>query len=71
MQALRFYRQKLGLTQDEVARKLHINNSESISQYETGARNPPIQVLRKLAKLYNTSIDVLVEDEPATPTDAA
>jgi len=48
------------LTQKQVADELNIA-SNTLSQYETGARNIPNDILIKIADYYNTSIDYLLE----------
>ena len=47
------------LTQKQVAKELNIAPN-TLSQYETGTRNIPNEILIKLADLYNTSIDYLL-----------
>lgn len=56
---LRAFRNKKGLTQKNVAELLDVSEA-SISSYETGMNNPPINVLAKLAGLYNVSTDYLL-----------
>jgi len=46
--------------QKELAEYLHIDQS-TYSDYETGRINVPIEALIKLADLYQTSIDFIVE----------
>ena len=47
------------LTQREVAEYLHIRQN-TYSQYETGHRQMPIEVLVALAKFYRTSTDYIL-----------
>lgn len=47
------------LTQKEVAKYLHIRQN-TYSQYETGHRQIPIEVLIALAKFYKTSTDYIL-----------
>ncbi len=47
------------LTQKQVAEYLNIKQN-TYSQYETGNRQIPIEVLVALAKLYKTSADYLL-----------
>ncbi len=47
------------LTQKEVAEYLHIRQN-TYSQYETGHRQIPIEVLIALAKFYKTSTDYIL-----------
>ncbi len=52
-------REDLDLTQSEIAEYLHIKQN-TYSQYENGHRQIPLDMLVKLARYYNTSIDYLV-----------
>lgn len=52
-------RKQSGLKQDEVAKELQVQR-QIISYYETGTRQPNIDDIVKLAKLYNTSTDYLL-----------
>ena len=47
------------LTQKEVANHLHIRQN-TYSQYETGARELPLNCLIALAKFYNTTTDYIL-----------
>ena len=47
------------ITQKELANLLNLKQN-TYSQYEIGVLNYPIDVLIKLAKFYNTSVDYLV-----------
>ena len=59
-------REDKDLTQKQIAGELKIAPN-TLSQYETGLRNIPNEILIKLAVLYNTSIDYLLglTDNPA------
>jgi len=63
---LKRIRLNLGLTQDEMIRRLAVKGEPlypaSISQYETGKREPPLLVLLRYAKLAGVSTDVLIDD---------
>ncbi|MBQ8833614.1 MAG: helix-turn-helix transcriptional regulator [Oscillospiraceae bacterium] len=48
-----------GYTQKQIAEYLGISQN-TYSQYEIGVLNYPIEVLIKLAKFYNTSVDYLL-----------
>ena len=52
-------REDMDLTQQEIADYLHIKQN-TYSQYENGHRQIPVDVLIKLSRYYNTSIDYLV-----------
>lgn len=57
---IRDLREDRDLTQEEIARILHISRS-SYSAYENDTNAFPIEVLKSLAYLYNTSVDYLLE----------
>ena len=50
-----------GLTQGEAANKCGITQ-QRLSHYETGIRQPPIEVFRKLADIYGVSLDYLLQE---------
>ena len=56
---LRDLREDKDLTQKELAEYLHIRQN-TYSQYETGQRQIPIELLIQLARFYNTSVDYLL-----------
>lgn len=56
---LKSIRQYRGWTQRQVAKKMHISPS-SIALYETGDRNPDPQMLKRLADLFDCSVDWLL-----------
>lgn len=53
-------RNKLGLNQIELAKKLNLSSSASISQYERGERTPNDDIKLKMCELFNCSLDYLV-----------
>lgn len=55
-------RQKIGLTQDEVAKELGIDQS-AVSLWETGKTAPRAKILVKLAGLYGCTVDELLKGE--------
>lgn len=63
---IRSLRTDRGLSQRQVAEMLGVKQN-TYSQYEIGVLNYPIDVLIKLARFYNTSIDYLLDltDDPA------
>ena len=48
-----------GLSQIELAEKIGVK-SNTISQYESGKRNPNFKILKKLAKVLNCTVDELI-----------
>ena len=57
---LRNLREDHDITQKDLAAHLHIKQN-TYSQYETGQRQPPIDVLIRIAQYYHTSLDYLLE----------
>ncbi len=55
-------RKKLGLTQAELAKAMGISRS-ALSLYEIEKREPDIETLRKLASLFNVSVDYILGNE--------
>lgn len=64
-QRIRDMREDRDMTQAQIAQLLNIHQT-TYSDYELGNLNIPIPVIDKLADLFNTSIDYLVDrtDEP-------
>lgn len=60
MLALKEYRQKNGIKQAELAKKIGVANS-TISMWETGDRKPDIIILKKLAEIFGCTTDELLE----------
>lgn len=62
---IRDIRNDRGLTQEQIAKFLHISQN-TYSQYEIGTTRFPLDVVVKLAEYYSVSIDYLVglTDEP-------
>lgn len=52
-------RKLIGMTQDELGRKLNVTN-KAVSKWETGETLPDIQLLEKLASTLNVTIDELL-----------
>lgn len=57
---LRDIREDCDLTQEYLASILNIRQN-TYSQYETGSRQIPIDLLIKLADYYNVSVDYILE----------
>ena len=53
-------RKKAGLSQESVAEKLGVSR-QTISKWETGETIPDIYQSKKLAKLYNLTLDELID----------
>lgn len=59
---IKLYRENKRMTQNEVADMLNVSPA-TISKYETGALEPNIESLKRLAELFEISIDELLSDE--------
>ena len=55
-------RKEFEMTQDDVANILGMSRT-TFSKYENGNANPPLQVMRKLADIYNVGLEYLIFDE--------
>lgn len=53
-------RQEIGLTQEELANKLGLNNKSSISQYEKGDAVPSDDIKFQMCNIFNCSLDYLL-----------
>ncbi len=62
VKGLRYIRKKRNLNQLKVAMDLHISR-EALSHYENGKREPSLEILNKLSKYFNVSIDFLINGE--------
>jgi transcriptional regulator with XRE-family HTH domain len=63
-------REQLGLSQNEMVRRLGIEeiyDRSTISGYERGEREPPLPILLKYARLIGISTDVLIDDKLDLP----
>ena len=59
---LKLYREKYNMTQKEVAEILGVEPG-TISKYELGMIGPNIESIKKLAEIFNLTIDELLRDE--------
>ncbi len=57
---LQFLRKSHNYTQDDLAKKLGISR-QAVSKWETGATIPDLEVLLKISKLYNITINDILE----------
>ena len=60
MNRIREYRERHGLTQEELARRLKIDRS-SVAKWESGCNTPRLAHLLELAKIFRCSIDELID----------
>lgn len=59
--ALRELRQKAGLTQEQVAKLVDVDQS-AVSNWEKGKYTPARKYRKKLAKLYGCTVEELMEE---------
>lgn len=67
---LRKVRSTLGLSQNELVRRMGLQDSllrEEISDFERGKREPPLLVLLKYARVANVYVDILIDDHLELP----
>jgi len=59
LERLKSLREKEKMTQSEIAKELGISQN-TYSQYETGVRQPSLEILAKLAEFYFVSTDYIL-----------
>ena len=67
---LRYIRASLGLTQDELLRKLGIEElttQSKISEFESGKREPSLIIILQYARAAGVYVDVLIDDKLDLP----
>ena len=57
---IEFERIRLKLNQIELAKRLNLSSSASISQYESGDRIPSDDIKLKMCEIFNCSLDYLM-----------
>ncbi len=57
---IRDLREDADLTQQELADRLHLAR-EVYRRYETGVRTIPVDILIELSRLFNVSVDYILE----------
>jgi len=67
---LRYLREKAGLSQTDLAKKLGYKRSSSISNLETGKSPPDLQILQKIASCFNTNLHWLITGKPSPDGEA-
>lgn len=67
MKRLKGLRNELNMSQIDLANILNISQ-QAISSYEKNDRNPDIDTLIKMSKIFHKSIDYLLDNE-SSPTD--
>ena len=64
---LLYYRKAAGLTQAEVAERIHYSD-KSVSKWESGNGVPDVYTLVQLAQLYGVNINAFLEEKPTMQT---
>ncbi len=69
---LKYLRNSKKLTQKELAEKLGLNNTSTISKYESGDATPSFEIIDKIADLFGVSVDYLMgrTDETGDETES-
>ncbi len=67
---LKDLRNSAGLQQKQLAEKLGVTQA-TINGYESGKREPRIEMLIKIAALFNVTIDFLIDAHTEKPSDRA
>ena len=65
-------RENLNLTQEEMVKKLGLENKiyrNNISGYESGEREPALPILLRYSRLANIKLEILIDDEVDFPSD--
>ena len=55
-------RKRKGLSQEELANELEVSR-QSVFKWESGENTPDLDKIKKIAKLFNISLDTLLDDE--------
>ena len=59
---LKAQREKLGLSQGDVAERLHITR-QTVSRWETGKGTPDLENLVLLSEVYQVTVDELLKEQ--------
>ena len=65
---LKNHRLKLGLTQEDLAEKINVSR-QTISKWELGQTLPDIYNCQELCKIYNISLDELLQNDNIAPNE--
>ena len=58
------------LTQEELAKEMNVSKG-AVAMWETGKRNPDLDINKKIASYFNVTIDYLLDKETSTKKDPA
>ncbi len=56
---IRYYRKKMGWTQQELARRINVSRPV-LTKWENGKSTPDLNALIKLSQVFNSSVDALL-----------
>jgi len=59
---IRELRKMHSMTQEDLAKKIGVKQP-NLNRWEKGGRNPSLTTLKKVAKVFNVSLDILAFDE--------
>jgi transcriptional regulator with XRE-family HTH domain len=62
---LKKIRKSMRLTQEQMAKKLHINK-QSIFRYEKGEASPGLNIIQKLSRYFNVNLNWLLNEKCAS-----
>lgn len=68
---MRIIRESLGLSQNEMLRRLQLDDEftrSEISAYERGVREPPSKVLLRYSRVARVWVNVLIDDDLSLPS---
>ena len=63
---IKFFRKQLGLTQEQLAQKIGIKRS-LLGAYEEGRAEPGLETLTVLARLFGSTVDLLISESLSDP----
>lgn len=66
---IRELRQRQGMTQAQLARKIGMKSASAITMWESGDRNPSSEILPHLADTLNCTIDALYKRDSPKQSD--
>lgn len=53
---IKYFREKKGITQEELASEIGVSGKQGISRFENGVRNPKRETLEKIAKVLGCEL---------------
>lgn len=68
MNGIRFFRKKHHMTQNDLAKILGVKQT-SVSQWETGRNYPDIKTAKRIAEMYDATLDQILGSEEMSEDD--